>query len=279
MTAKYSSFHLILPVYNEQKRIASVLHRCLRLCAHVTIVDNFSTDSTLQLARSICSTIDIVQISNSGTIENPEWWQSLESYLKTDYILLGSCSEFIPDKLLAIFSRFSLSAIADILFVPRTSITSQLSMDWLYAQPKSVITGHLSLPTVARLLRYSAINSAMIKPHDTFRSQTSCTSLTLNSSCLDLIIHHYREAPSFKTLYKHQHYAKCYVDSHIRSNVALAILDSSARVVLDTCRLARSLLHSPPNKVLLHEYALRVLMHFQSVIYSARHLVMRVIKK
>jgi len=255
-----------------------VLRRLLEFCIHITIVDNYSTDSTVQLARSVSSTLDIVQISNSGTIETPEWWRSIEPYLKTDYILLGSCSEFIPEKLLDICSRFSLSSIADILFVPRTSITAQSSTDWLYAQPKSVITGKLSLPTVARLLRYSAIEPAMIRPHDTFRSQISCTSLTLNSSCLDHIIHHYREPPSLKTLSKHRHYAKCYVDSHIRSNVVLAILDSSARAVLDTCRLARSFSHSSHNKVLIHEYFLRIFMHVQTVIYSVRHLVARVAK-
>jgi hypothetical protein len=273
MHSKYTTFHVFLTTYNEEARIFSVLERLTRHCALVTVVDNYSKDSTLEIVSNSFAHVNAIQISNPGSIEVPAWWRSIQPYIKAEYILLASCSEIIPYKLLEFFSFISNQKFIDILHVPRTSFTSDVCTDWLYADPLSIIVGKLILPSVGRLVKYNSVNPRLVRPHDSFRSQTQCRTLVIKTLDPELIIYHMRPKPTIKTLHKHTMYAQISVIEKFQSNVLLALVDSLSRFLLDTLRLFVAAQKMCVSIILLQEYLLRILMHLQVVFYSIKYLV------
>jgi glycosyltransferase involved in cell wall biosynthesis len=264
----HNSFQIILPVFNEKARIAITLSHLWTYCSRITVIDNKSTDDTIEIVNVHFPETKIVTILNSGTTETGKWWLDAVSHFETDYILFASCSELIPGRLLDVFAGIARSGSVDIVDVPRTSITGNQSTNYLYFKPSSIFSKNIQLPLTSRFLRWKAIDPAKIAPHDSFRSQDQCVRFVLDTKDPDLILHHYRLMPSKATFRKHLLYAKEYSKHKCKSNFFYALKDSFLRILLDSSRIIRSIVDKKFNRVLAIEYSLRIAMHLQVVFFS-----------
>lgn len=262
------SFQVVLPVMNEEIRIGDALSHYVKYCSLITVVDNFSTDSTSHILSSRFPGVDVVRLANNGCHETEEWWTSALPIFVKEYILFASCSEFISAELLHLFDAFAKSSFADLFDVPRESITNSQPTNYLYCKPSSLLSKNISYPTVTRLVKWSAIDPTKMRPHDTFRSQLSCTRIVLDSTNPQHAIQHLRPAPTTRTLRKHIAYAKLYAALKCNSNPIRAILDSGLRSLLDTIRIVRAVTDNECNSMVFQEYLLRMLMHLQVVYFA-----------
>ncbi len=117
---RFQSYTMILMVYNEEARVKRVIEY-YRPFARLIVVDNFSTDSTLDIIKDLGA--EFVQYKNPGTTETPECMKYFSSLTDTDYILFLSCSEFIPAALLELFEEVAAQKTYDIVSCVRDSYT------------------------------------------------------------------------------------------------------------------------------------------------------------
>ena len=268
----YSNYQFILPVYNESNRIVNVLQHYYAYCRFITVIDNFSTDNTVNLILGSFPRVRIVSISNHGTTETPQWWLDAVSYFTQEFVLCGSCSEFISQDLLCIYNTIAELGNVDICFSTRRTITGGYCTDPLYCKASSLLSPRLILPQVARLIRWRSIKPHLIKPHDTFRSQVHCRTLSILASSSELCILHNRPMPAFKLLNpKLQMYARQQALYSKIKNPLFAIADSLLRSMLDALRVFRSIIFCQYNIAIGIEFWQRIVMHFLVIYYSIIH--------
>jgi len=261
-------FQVVLPVYNESRRIRKTLDHLAKHCSNILVIDNFSTDGTPDLIAKSYSNIKIVKLANCGTTETPQWWHSASAYFTCPYIFFASCSEHAPTRLLELLDSVAAHSLIDLLEIRRKSFTGNLCSDSLYCEPISIFQRNLKPSTVIRLVRWNAINSEIIFPHSTFRNQVNCSRCLIDSSHPDLVLYHFRDPPSFQSVSKNTFYALSYAKAKFQFNPIHAIIDSFLRCILDTARILRSVLTLGFNRTVGIEYALRLLMHFQVAYFS-----------
>jgi glycosyltransferase involved in cell wall biosynthesis len=266
---KINSFLAVLPTFNEEGRIASTIEYYHPHISHFLIIDNYSTDSTLLIANSISPHINSIQILNQGTFETTEWWQHASNFFSHEYVLFLSCSERIPLELLRVYADIATRKSIDIVFSPRTTLTSGTCTDSLYCKPSSLFSRHNKLAEIARLVRWKAVNPLSIYPHDSFRSQINCIRYTTSDQYKSLVVSHIRPKPylSFRNE-KIIGYARAYAESRRIPSVFSAIADSCIRFFLDALRFARLCIKGDFNIILFHEYLLRVYLHFLVVYFA-----------
>lgn len=95
-------YTFILPVKNEERRISRVIEY-YRTYGTILVIDNFSTDYTIQRAKDLG--IEVVQIGNNGSIQTEEWMRKVLALSPTSYVALLSCSEYIPPRSLEKFEE------------------------------------------------------------------------------------------------------------------------------------------------------------------------------
>lgn len=266
---KIDSFLAVITTYNEEKRILQTLNYYHPHIANFLLIDNYSTDSTLSLVRSMSSDIKIVQISNPGTTETTGWWIKASKNFAQDYLLFLSCSEFIPIELLSVYADIAKRKSVDITFSPRTTITSGYCTDSLYCKPSSFFSKYNKLPDVARLVCWRSIKPCCIFPHDSFRSQSHCRIYSTARQYSDLVVLHIRPMPNLSLRNeKVISYAKSYAESPRVPNIFSALADSFSRCILDSLRLVRSIALRNFNLVIFYEYLLRIYLHFLVVFFA-----------
>lgn len=262
------AFQVVLPVFNEELRIHKLLSYLSVKCSSILVVDNFSTDSTLSIIQAHFPDVQIVQISNDGTTETSEWWQKCSKYISFSYVYIASCSEYPTYYLLDYLSVFAENNLGDLLEVPRLSLTSGYSTDLLYCSALSVFAKRILPATVVRFVRWKSVDPTLIFPHSSFKNQTACNTISISASNAKLCIHHHRPYPSLASFSKHTAYAINYAKTRLKNNFFLAVIDSLLRSILDTLRVFRAALELKLSKVLLIEFFLRLIMHFQVIFYS-----------
>ena len=267
MINRLGAFQVILPVFNESHRVRASLDFYSRHCSSVLVIDNMSSDGTAEIVRESFPCVGLIQVRNAGTIETPLWWSSVMGHFSEDYVLLASCSESVPLPLLTLFDSLCAIQAADLFQVERSSCTSGVSTDDLYCSAGSLFSFANKLPTVVRVLKWRSIVPTLIYPHDSFRSQVHCSKISVLSTSEEYRILHLRPSPSFRSAEKLIAYSRQYAFYRLKLNPLAALLDSSARVLLDTLRIARSLLLVRCSRTLLAEYFLRLFMHL-SVVYN-----------
>ena len=109
----------IVPVYNEIRRIRSVLDHALQWADEIVIVDKGSTDGTLEVCRAHGDRVRIQSIpySEQGDIAITLF----PDYVSNDWVFLATCSE-IPTRQLIEACRTVLDERGDqldLIFVPR----------------------------------------------------------------------------------------------------------------------------------------------------------------
>lgn len=117
---RFSSFVLVLPVHNEEARIERVVSY-YRQFAPMVVVDNFSTDRSAEIARSLG--VEVVHHRNAGTCQTPEWFRHVASLFVKHHFALLSCSEFIPARLLEAFDDVARADSAGVVSCRRRSYT------------------------------------------------------------------------------------------------------------------------------------------------------------
>jgi glycosyltransferase involved in cell wall biosynthesis len=116
----YKSYTMILTVYNEEARVKRVIDY-YRPFAKMIVVDNFSTDNTTSIVKSLG--VELVQYKNPGTAQTPECIKYFISLVDTDYILFLSCSEFMPARLFELFDKVASEKTYDVVSCVRDSYT------------------------------------------------------------------------------------------------------------------------------------------------------------
>lgn len=107
--------------WNEEKRLL----RCIdnfKDTFRILVVDNFSTDATVSVATQ--AGYDCVQVGNPGYIETPAVMNAVMAAAKTDYILIASCSEFVPLALQKVYAEAANTGSHDVVRAFRESITA-----------------------------------------------------------------------------------------------------------------------------------------------------------
>lgn len=117
---RYTSYTMILPVYNEEARVRRVIEY-YKPFAKLLVIDNFSSDNTRSIVQELG--VELIQYKNPGTIQIPEWFLHVTTLIDTDYFLLLSCSEFIPVALLDHFNEIATSRNYDVVSCVRDSYT------------------------------------------------------------------------------------------------------------------------------------------------------------
>ena len=128
MTVKYSSYTMVLTVFNEESRIRRTI-AYYRPFAELVVVDNFSKDGTVGILDELG--VKYVRYDNKGSVQTPECINYLISLAKTDYVLLLSCSEFFPPPLMAEFDRVAAERKFSLVSTVRRSYTcGELILLW-----------------------------------------------------------------------------------------------------------------------------------------------------
>ncbi len=97
---------MVLTTHNEEDRIERVLKYYTKF-GEVVVVDNYSSDNTIKIAEKFCN--KIIKFKNNGAAQTPDFYHNLIKEIGHPYIILLSCSEFIPEKLLHFFFNISLN--------------------------------------------------------------------------------------------------------------------------------------------------------------------------
>lgn len=192
MAPRYTSFTMVLPVFNEEARVARVLEY-YRPFGQVLVVDNFSTDGTVALARA--AGVEVVQHANGGTSQTPEWVRHVTSLVGTDYVLFLSASEFIPAALLAVFDEVARTGSADVVTCASSEYTAgrEFPRFWTAAG-------------VQRFVNRRALDYDSIVIHGAFKPLREGRALELPRE-ERLTIVHLRDADAASLMRKHTDYA------------------------------------------------------------------------
>lgn len=91
---------LFLLCYNEEKMILHTLNYYSRFCSKITIIDNESTDNTLDIIKKFDPNIEIINLITNGEhredlmidIRNSCWKES-----QADYVIVCDMDEFLYD--------------------------------------------------------------------------------------------------------------------------------------------------------------------------------------
>jgi glycosyltransferase involved in cell wall biosynthesis len=130
MQYKYT---VVLGVFNEKDRIELVLRNFYKR-AHIVVIDNFSTDNSIEIAKKY--TNEIYQYANPGN-HNAEFYKFALSKVNTDYVYFALAAEIVP---LAVMKAFDLVATGDSGFhavaCMRKSISSGVWTHRYWRKPK-----------------------------------------------------------------------------------------------------------------------------------------------
>jgi glycosyltransferase involved in cell wall biosynthesis len=103
MQYKYT---VILAVFNEEDRVELALRNFYKR-ANIVIIDNFSSDNTIEIAKKY--TNEIYQYKNPG-VWDVAFYKFALSKVNTDYVYFASAAEIVP---LGVLGAFDLVAMGD----------------------------------------------------------------------------------------------------------------------------------------------------------------------
>jgi len=97
----------VVIAYNESIRIAACIEGLKQVCDEVIVVDSYSTDDTVDIAKSLgCS---VFQHAFEGHIEQKNWAQGLSNYT---WVLSLDADEILSDGLIAWLKEFRNTTVA-----------------------------------------------------------------------------------------------------------------------------------------------------------------------
>jgi len=256
VSPRFTSFEIVLPVYNEQFRILPTL-KYLVEWAPVLIVDNFSGDSTLELIRPFISEdVRVIQISNHGTCQSPDWIADVFSRATSDYVVFASCSEIIPPPLFRLFNDVALNGSYHIISAPIDSYTCG------YYLPLWGGTLALRSRFVERFFNRNGLDLEAIQIHSPFRVKKGYNSLFLDPSSNINVLFHLRDSDWQTLTEKHLGYSVAEAAQRHSAGNRLKFPSLFILLLGELFRLLRGCYASrTPFFVVFREIASRIFMH------------------
>ena len=250
----YSTYTMILPVYNEEARVRRVIEY-YRPFARLMVIDNFSTDKTRQIVQELG--IELFQFKNPGTVQTPEFFRFVATLLETDYYVLLSCSEFISEQLLNLFDQIAYQRTYDVVSCVRDSYTcGELIPLW----------GGRFKGTDARIERFfnkHALNLDKVVIHRHFVPMSNDRLLNLPRD-ERYIVKHLRDSDAKSLLIKSIDYSFVEAHQRFRTNSSITFWKLMILFVKEMLRFFQ-LPFSKWNMIALREIWARIVMH--SIIY------------
>jgi glycosyltransferase involved in cell wall biosynthesis len=111
-----SNITFLLFSNNEEKRIESML-KCLKGHGEIILIDNFSIDNTVSIARNY--TNKIYQFRNIGYVENEATMKFACSLASNKWVYLAYADELIPKKLMSILKNIARDSSYQIIEIYR----------------------------------------------------------------------------------------------------------------------------------------------------------------
>ena len=247
--ARYSSYVLVLPAYNEEARIARVLEY-YRAFAPVLVVDNLSTDRTPAIARELG--VEVVPYRNAGTCQTPEWFRHVASLIPTDHFALLSCSEHVPPRLLERFDEIARGSSAGVVSCRRRSYTCGKLIPRLWDETD-----------VERFFDRRELDYDAIEIHGSFRPLRPERLVALPDGD-GLVISHLRDFDAESLLRKATDYAVVEAADRVRLGKSTTLRWLLGQLLTEVFRFVR-IRPASWSRIALREIWARMVMH--SVIY------------
>ncbi len=247
---KINGITFLLPTYNEESRINRVLEYYTKF-SKVLIIDNYSTDNTCDIASSYDT--EIFLFKNSGTIQTKEWFLFATELCKTDYFVLLSTSEFIPEPLIYKFETIAISKEFDMVSNVVDTYTCGEKIP-LYGGRWGFLNRKIQ-----RFFNKHEINYNEIKIHAPFVINNPNKVLYLGSSS-KYIISHIRDSDVYSLTMKHLAYAKVESDTILLSGNNFGLCRFLKLILKEFIRLLQVPLTSW-NFVTFREIWARIVMH------------------
>jgi glycosyltransferase involved in cell wall biosynthesis len=107
-----------IPVFNEEARIQFALES-LMWCDEIVVLDKYSLDNTVKIAKSFGSKVKIVQMENSPNYNSQEW-EYMFKETSGEWILRFTASDLIHPKLANEINKLvkDISFRKDVIYVP-----------------------------------------------------------------------------------------------------------------------------------------------------------------
>jgi hypothetical protein len=145
--------------------------------------------------------IDVIEYRNDGTIQTPEWFKYITSICPTDYLLLLSCSEFIPVELLRLFNKIAETKEYDMVSCVVDAYTCGELIPLWGGRIKELER------KIERFFNIKALDCSKIIIHRPFEVFDCNRVLSLPRS-EGFVIRHLRDSDSLTLMQKHLDYAK-----------------------------------------------------------------------
>jgi len=258
---------IVLPTFNESSRITATLKYYSEFSSIIYIIDNFSTDNTLELARQFA--VKIISHQNNGSTESGVWIRWLLQAVPGNYYLFLSCSEIITPEAIASVSSL-INSNFDLCYWPRLSFTEN-SESLIYGPISCLLGLHKHYDFTCRLASSRVLRDNLdgIFIHDNFRSfrrkSKFCEIKTKNH-----YIKHNRPATNTQILHKLLSYAIVDSNQYIQKN------SSSKNPVLYLLRIIRELFvlfvlfcSFRLTAIRANEVLARIILHLQTYILIA----------
>lgn len=246
-----TAYTLLLPASNEEARIGRVIDYYARY-GRVIVIDNFSSDGTARIARE--RGCEVVQIANHGSIQTREWMLEAFAHAPTPYVLLLSCSEFIPPEALHRFEEVARSESHDM--VSNVVISYTCGADIPMWGPLL----RRSERRIERFFRKDAVDYDAVFIHAPFRTRGTRGTLDLPDD-RRYNVAHLRDSDIRSLTRKHMDYALVEAQQLIAARADLPLRTVLARSLVDILRYFKL----PPaarGVIAGREVWARIMMHF-----------------
>lgn len=255
---RQNNYTFILPVWNESSRIERTINY-YHPYGRIIVIDNFSTDNTANLAKELGC--EVVQMPNNGTIQTKEWMSKALALSPTSYVVLLSCSEYIPPDALLKFEEIARANSYTLVTNVLISFTCGKNIQ---------IWNQLFKNTERRTERFfnrDYLDYTEIFIHAPYRTVSETGVLDLpNNDSYNII--HLRDSDITSLTYKHFDYASAESKQMISSDKCISLTLLSKRILADIIRYIL-LPRSAKGFIAAREVWARVLMNI-SIYYLVR---------
>lgn len=246
-----NAYTLLLPACNEEARIGRVIDYYAKY-GRVIVIDNFSSDRTASIAKE--RGCEVIQIPNNGSVQTKEWMQETFSHTPTQYVLLLSCSEFIPPASLRRFEEVARAKSHDMVANVVISYTCGADIP---------LWGSVLRPAERRIERFfnkDEVDYDAVFIHAPFKTKGKGGTLSLpNDSKYNVA--HLRDSDIRSLTRKHMDYAVVEAQQIIASRSDFRLWTALTRSLVDVVRYFR-LPRAVRGVIARREVWGRIMMHF-----------------
>lgn len=216
---------IVLFVYNESSRVQEAIIS-LRGYENILVVDNYSTDATIDIIKLERPDVKIVQIKNPGVVTGSVIRQALE-YVETDWVFHTLVSERIPDILRRSVNNITAKHRDDIraIFIDRSSFTCFNKTHTTCSRLKNMLAKDY-LNQSYRVFKKEYFDESASRIHNEFtvKVQKKSQVVVINTLLAPAYLHHDRGCSFGNIIKKNLKYAIIESDKLIRQNYKSSLI-------------------------------------------------------